>query len=84
MGGEDEEIREALGGFVGCVGGEGLGVVWGESGRQGGDAGDPDYTRGGREKRCQPVREHVVAEDVCCEDLAQLGFFFGLLLWLSI
>lgn len=45
--------------------------------RECGDAAYPDYAAGGVEEGREPVREHVVAEDICCEDLAQRrgGFF---------
>jgi hypothetical protein len=67
--GQDQQVCEALGGFVGVVGAEALDVGEGEEVREGCYAADPDYAAGRGEEGREPVREQVVAEDVCGEDL---------------
>jgi hypothetical protein len=68
--GQDQQVCEALGGFVGVLRAEALDVGEGEEVQESGDAADPDYAAGWSEEGREPVREHVVAKDVCCEDLA--------------
>lgn len=71
LGGQDEEVGEALGRLVGLGGAQALQVVQREVVRVGGRAREPDDARlGGHEGR-EPVREQVVPEDVGGEDLAE-------------
>jgi len=61
--------------IVGVVGAEALDVGEGEEVRECGHAAHPHYAAGRCEEWREPVREQVVAEDICCEDLAQRRSF---------